>query len=379
MYLYQKDSRYFAQVLDNVESIAAEEIEELGGTNIQTKYRGVSFDATPDALYKITYSAKIPTRIVAPIINFDCHSTKYLYKTAYNIRWEDFLTLKKTFAIFSSVSNSLITHSQYASLCLKDAIVDYFREKYNDRPNIDPKSPDVWLNLYINDNKATISLELTGGSLHRRGYKTNPTEAPMMENLAAAIIRITKWDGSQPLYDPMCGSGTLLAEALLNYCKIPSCYAREKIGLFNLPGFDHKLFDKIKKEISQNTRTLPDGLIGGSDISDYAIKNARANFKNLPGGNKVSLKVSDFRKLDNLENYLIITNPPYGKRLGDEKSVGILMKEFGDFLKNSCKNSNAFVYFGNREMIKKIGLKTSMKLPLKNGGLDGRLTHFKLY
>lgn len=379
MYLYQKSNRYFAQVLDNIEHIASEEIEELGGTNIETKYRGVSFDATPEILYKITYSAKIPTRILAPIINFDCHSTKYLYKTAHGIHWEDFLNLGKTFAIFSSVSNSIITHSQYASLCLKDAIVDYFREKYDRRPNIDPKFPDVWLNLYINNNKATISLELTGGSLHRRGYKTNPTEAPMMENLAAAIIRITKWDGSQRLYDPMCGSGTILAEALLNYCKIPSCYAREKIGLFNLPEFDQKLFSKIKNEISDDMRFLPDGLISGSDISEYAIKNAKLNFKNIPWGNKVSLKVSDFRKINNLENYTIITNPPYGKRLGDEKSVSILMKEFGDFLKNSCKNSNAFVYFGNREMLKKIGLKTSMKLPLKNGGLDGRLTQFKLY
>lgn len=379
MYQFLKTNRYFAVVLDNLEQVAAEELKELGAEEINTKYRGVFFTASKETLYKIVYSSKIPTRILAPIITFDCHSTKYLYKTAKSINWEHFLSLDKTFAIFSSVSNSLISHSQYASLCVKDAIADYFREKYGERPNVKPKTPDVWFNLYIYDNRATISLELTGGSLHRRGYRKNSLEAPIMENLAAGIIRISKWDGETPLYDPFCGSGTILAEALLKFCNIPSCYNRENLGIFYMPDFDPETFNSVKKYSLENIKSLPDNLIFGSDINKIAIQIAKENLMLIPNGEKVNLKVADFSKLKNIENSTIITNPPYGKRLGVKSEVNLLIKSFGDFLKNKCKGSKAFVYFGNRELIKKIGLKTSIKMPLKNGGLDGRLTLYEIH
>ncbi|UOD34362.1 class I SAM-dependent RNA methyltransferase [Deferribacteraceae bacterium V6Fe1] len=379
MYQFLKTNRYFAVVLDNLEQIAAEELEELGAAEINTKYRGVSFTASKETLYKIVYCSKIPTRILAPIITFDCHSTKYLYKTAKSVNWDDFLPIDKTFAIFSSVSNSLITHSQYASLCLKDAIADYFRDKYGERPNVKPKTPDVWFNLYINDNKATISLELTGGSLHRRGYRKNSLEAPMMENLAAGIIRISKWNGETPLYDPFCGSGTILAEALLKVCNIPSCYNRENLGIFYMPDFERKTFNSVKKCSLEDIKPLPINLISGSDIDKRAIQIAKENLRLIPHGEKVKLTVADFSKIKNIENSTIITNPPYGKRLGEKSEVNRLITSFGDFLKNNCKGSKAYVYFGNRELIKKVGLKTSMKMPLKNGGLDGRLTLYEIY
>ncbi|MCB4204170.1 THUMP domain-containing protein [Deferribacterales bacterium Es71-Z0220] len=379
MYKYLKTNRYFAAVLDNLEQVAAEELDELGAAEINTKYRGVSFTASKETLYKIVYCSKIPTRILAPIITFDCHSTKYLYKTAKSIKWDDFLPLNKTFAIFSSVSNSLITHSQYASLCLKDAIADYFRDKYGERPNVKPKTPDVWFNLYINDNKATISLELTGGSLHRRGYRKNSLEAPIMENLAAGIIRISKWNGETNLYDPFCGSGTILAEALLKVCDIPSCYNRENLGIFYMPDFNRNTFDYVRKCSLESIKPLPNNLISGSDIDKRAIQIAKENLKLIPHGDKVKLAVTDFSKIKSIENSTIITNPPYGKRLGEKNEVSRLITSFGDFLKNNCKGSKAFVYFGNRELIKKVGLKTSMKMPLKNGGLDGRLTCYEIY
>jgi len=379
MYQYLKTGKYFAVVLDNLEKIAAEELEELGAFELNTKYRGVSFSASKETLYKIVYSAKIPTRILAPLITFDCHSTKYLYKTARQIKWEDFLSLEKTFAIFASTSNSLITHSQYASLCLKDAIADYFRDKYAKRPDVQPKTPDIWFNLYINNNKATISLELTGGSLHRRGYRKQSKEAPMMENLAAAIVRISGWDGDTKLYDPFCGSGTILAEALLKHCNIPSCYNRENLGLYYMPDFDKSLFEKTKNNLIKGIKQLPKGLIHGSDIDKEAISIARNNLKLIPGGNNVSLNISDFAKINSIDDSTIITNPPYGKRLGEKSEIQKLIKNFGDFLKNRCKGSKAYVYFGNRELIKSVGLKTSMKFPLKNGGLDGRLTYYSIY
>lgn len=379
MYQYQKTETYFAQALDNLENIVADELDEYGACDINTKYRGIFFKADKKTLYKIVYMSKIPTRILAPLISFDCHSTKYLYKTAKSIKWDDFFNVEKTFAIFSAVSNSIISHSQYASLCLKDAIADYFREKYGKRPDVKPKTPDVWFHLYINNNKATISLELTGGSLHRRGYRKNSGQAPMMENLAAGIVRISKWSGETPLYDPMCGSGTILSEALLKYCNIPSCYKRENLGIYYMPEFDESLFMSIKNKIDKNIIPLPENLISGSDINKEAVKNAKENLSNVPNGNNVKINLCDFREIKSLEKYTIITNPPYGKRLGEKSNTEKLIKEFGDFLKNRCTGSKVFVYFGNRELIKKVGLKTSMKLPLKNGGLDGRLVKYEMY
>lgn len=379
MYQYQKTETYFAQALDNLENIVADELDEYGACDINTKYRGIFFKADKKTLYKIVYMAKIPTRILAPLISFDCHSTKYLYKTAKSIKWDDFFNIEKTFAIFSAVSNSIISHSQYASLCLKDAIADYFREKYGKRPDVKPKTPDVWFHLYINNNKATISLELTGGSLHRRGFRKNSGQAPMMENLAAGIVRISKWSGETPLYDPMCGSGTILSEALLKYCNIPSCYKRENLGIYYMPEFDESLFMSIKNKIDKNIIPLPENLISGSDINKEAVKNAKENLSNVPNGNNVKINLCDFREIKSLEKYTIITNPPYGKRLGEKSNTEKLIKEFGDFLKNRCTGSKVFVYFGNRELIKKVGLKTSMKLPLKNGGLDGRLVKYEMY
>lgn len=383
MYQYEKTNIYFAQVLDNLEGIAAEELEEYGASEINTKYRGVFFKADRATLYKIVYMAKVPTRILAPILTFDCHSTKYLYKTAKSIKWDDFFDIHKTFAIFSAVSNSIITHSQYASLCLKDAIADYFREKYKTRPDVRPKTPDVWFHLYINNNKATISLELTGGSLHRRGYRKDGGKAPMMENLAAAIVRIAGFNKKdsvcKPLYDPMCGSGTILAEAVLQYCNIPSCYKRENLGIYYMPDFDENLFKSVKDMLDNNIIPLPDGLISGSDIDREAVKIAKENLLNIPYGDRVKINLCDFKDIKALTDCTIVTNPPYGKRIGEKKSVEKLIKDFGDFLKNRCTNSKAFIYFGNRELIKHVGLKTSMKLPLKNGGLDGRLTKYEIY
>jgi putative N6-adenine-specific DNA methylase len=288
------------------------------------------------------------------------------------------MELSNTFAVFSNVQNSKIKHSQYASLCLKDAIVDTFRDKYGKRPNIDTHYPDIWLNLFIDKNKATIGIETTGGSLHRRGYRKLSVDAPIQETIAASIIEMSGWKGEKKLFDPMCGSGTILCEALMKFCNIPAGYLRKKFGFEFLPDFDKKLWKKVKEDVDLQIRELYDNIIYGSDISEKSINITKTNANLLPGGNKIRLKKNDFRNLENINNSIIITNPPYGLRLS-KNNVEVLMKEFGDFLKQKCKGSDAYIYFGNRELIKKIGLKPSWKKPLKNGGLDGRLVKFELY
>lgn len=379
MLQYQQNPRYFAQVAGGLEELGQVELTELGASEVLEAYRGIYFNADPATLYRINYCSRLVTRVIAPLLTFQCHSTRYLYKTAREIHWQEFFSPEQSFAIFAHVSNSQIRHSQYAAQVLKDAIVDHFRDHTGRRPNVERIAPDLWFNLFIDNDKATIGLDTSGGSLHRRGYHTATIEAPMQETLAAAIIRLSQWDGSQPIYDPMCGSGTLLTEALMHYCRIPSGFLRRHFGFQFAPDFDANLWHSVKTQADQGLRELPPGLIAGSDIASAAVAASRQNLKNLPHGDRVSLQVRDFRSLESLTEQVILCNPPYGIRQGDSTAVSALLKDFGDFLKQKCRLATAFIYFGDRSLIPKIGLKPSWKKPLVNGALDGRLIKLELY
>ncbi|MBU0730049.1 MAG: class I SAM-dependent RNA methyltransferase [Proteobacteria bacterium] len=379
MFNYEKTDRFFAQIANGLEELGAEELASLGALNVTPVFRGIVFEGDRNTLYRVNYQSRLCSRILAPLLTFDCHSTKYLYQTAIKIDWPAILKLEQTFAISAHCESSAITHSQYASLCLKDAIVDQFRELHGSRPNVEKINPDVSIHLHIGNNKATISLDTSGGSLHRRGYRQESVEAPMQETLAAAIVAESKWNGQQPLLDPMCGSGTLLAEALMKFCRIPAGYFRERFGFENMPDFDEKIWDAVTKEADENIQPLPQGLIQGSDISKIAIDSARANLNLLPGGSDIELTKCRFQDIDKVENRVIITNPPYGIRLGQKEEAGQLIGDFGDFLKHKCKGSTAFLYFGDRALLKKIGLKTSFKKPMAAGKLDGVLAKYEMY
>lgn len=379
MYEYQNNNLYFAQIADGIKEPGARELSGLGAHNVSPEYGGIYFNAGSEALYRINYCTRLATRILAPLVSFDCPSAEQLYETAKGTNWTDFISAENTFAIFSNVSNSRITNSHYASLRLKDGIVDSFRGLTGKRPDIDPRNPDIWLNLHIRDDRAVISLDTSGGSLHRRGYRKDAVSAPMQETVAAAIIGYTEWNGDVPLYDPMCGSGTLLCEALMHYCKIPSGIFRERFGFEFLPDFDEALWERVKKDIDGQVRGLPEGLISGSDISSKAIEITKTNILNLPSGDKVKLETLDFRKHKGLENGTIVANPPYGMRMGNRRDLDLLYKSLGDFLKQRCRGSSAFIYFGERGLIKNIGLKPAWKKPLKTGGLDGRLVKYELF
>ncbi|TYB90426.1 MAG: class I SAM-dependent RNA methyltransferase, partial [Kosmotoga sp.] len=298
MYQYQKTNRYFAQTAEGLEELFAEEAEKLGAEDIEKAFKGVFFTCGAETLYKINYFTRIATRIVAPLISFDCHSTRYLYNTVSKIDFSDFMNLDDTFAVFANVAGSIINHSQYAALCVKDAIVDQFRKKYGERPDVNPKTPDIWFHILINNNKAVLSLETSGGSLHRRGYRKNAVEAPMMENVAAAVIDLSGWDGEKPLVDPMCGSGTVLAEALIKHCNIPAGYLRKNFGFMYMPDFDSSVWENIKKSAEEDIKPLNKNLISGYDIDAAAVKFARQNLAALPNGQKVKIQNSDFRDLE---------------------------------------------------------------------------------
>ena len=379
VYLYQKDSRYFGQIADSLKEAGARELAELGAEDVKPEFRGIYFRADKSTLYRINYLTRLLSRCLAPLVSYDCPDTDTLYQRAKQIKWEDFFAPGNTFAVAGNVSDSAISHSKYAALRLKDAVVDRFREKTGRRPDVSVRNPDILLNLYIRNDQAVISLDTSGGALHRRGYREETVAAPMQETVAAAIIRFSQWNGSAPLYDPMCGSGTLLCEALMRYSNIPAGVFRDRFGFESLPDFKGGLWQQVKKEADGHIRQLPPGLIGGSDLSAEAVSAARTNLMGLPYGNNVSIERADFRELPALEEHVIVTNPPYGIRMGGDENLELFYKNLGDFLKQKCKGSVAFVYFGERQYIKNIGLKTSWKKPIKAGGLDGRLVKYELY
>ncbi|MGE5340338.1 MAG: THUMP domain-containing class I SAM-dependent RNA methyltransferase [Candidatus Omnitrophota bacterium] len=382
MFEYLKNNRFFAQTQRRVEPVAREELEELGARNCTEAYCGVYFEAPPGILYKLNYCARTIIRILAPLHYFSCPSENDLYKEAYRVPWADLFSPDQTFAIDSNVSNSYITHSKYAALRLKDAIADYFNQKYGKRPDVDTHHPAIRLNLNIDKNRATISLDTSGDSLHRRGYRVESMAAPMQETLAAAVIRLSGWNGDKPFMDPMCGSGTLLAEALMTFCRIPAGFKRKTFGFFHMPDFDKRTWIRIKNDCDRQIRPCPETLITGFDIDKRAVQAARQNLNELPDGRNVRIHHRDFRDIPGAENHVIVTNPPYGIRLKDnhsEDELHALYKAFGDFLKQKCSGSTAYILCGEKELLKHIGLKISRRIPLYNGPLDARLVTIPIH
>ena len=245
MLLYQTNNTFFAQVPGMMEELCEQELIELGAKNTKVAYRGIYFEADLPAIYKINYTSRTISRILAPLKTFHCRNADAIMKMAKKIEWDKFFSVNHSFAITSNVSRSSITNSLYASQVLKDGIADYFRAKFGKRPDVETVNPDVRFNLFIETDNAVLSLDTSGESLHKRGYRLLAGEAPMQETLAAAIIRLSKWDGEKPLLDCMCGSGTILCEALMHYCRIPAQKLRQKFGFFHLPDFNKSSLGKI--------------------------------------------------------------------------------------------------------------------------------------
>lgn len=379
MYLYQENQTYFAQVAEDIKPLAIVELESLGATNLRPRFRGIAFTATTAVLYAINYNSRLVNRVLAPILYFNCHSDKYLYRRASELHWEDFLSNTNTFAVTATVAQSAIKHSKFAALRLKDAIADYFRARTNQRPSVDTREPDLWINLHIENNQATISIDTSGGSLHRRGYRLNSVAAPMIETLAAALISQIEWDKQTPITDPFCGSGTLLCEAYLQATGTPAGSLRKRFGLEQLPDFDPELWQQMKSDYHERIQSVSHNLISGSDCSATAVEAARKNCALISPGKDIAIKEQDVFDIPAINDKIIISNPPYGIRLENSNDLGKFYRRFGDFLKQRCSGSTAYIYFGDRQYIKKIGLHPSWKKAFNNGGLDGRLAKYVLY
>ncbi|MDL2269400.1 THUMP domain-containing protein [Desulfosarcina sp. OttesenSCG-928-A07] len=370
---------YFAQIADGLEAMGAAELAGLGAIRPHPVRRGIHFTADLESLYRITYCTRLCTRILRPLKSFACPDAKAIYRAAETLDWSRYIGPDGTFAVFASTAGSTVPHSQFAGLTLKDAVADQFRTGFGRRPNVDPNAPDLWINLFVHKNQGTISVDASGGSLHRRGYRTASVDAPMQETVAAAMVQFSGWNGEKPLIDPMCGSGTLVIEAAMAFCRIPAGYLRKEFGFQRFPGYDPGLWKSVKEEADGQIRKLPEGLIVASDKDAAAVSATRENCKAFPSFRAIDVLRRNIHDIQHLAPHVILMNPPYGLRMKDSAPLSDFYRRLGDFLKQHGKGSEAYLYFGDRSLIKQIGLKAEWKKPLRNGGLDGRVVKYALY
>lgn len=380
MFEYSKDNRYFAQIAGSLELIVKEELSKIGATDIEVSRSGCHFTADDKTLYKILLLARTPQRILAPLVKFDCFSTKYLGILTYkDIHWSELFSLEEKFGIITNVKDSVITNSLYAGQVMKDAICNQFRLKTGERPDFSNKEADIIFNLHIDDNKATISLDLTGTSMHKRGYKLNSVKGSIQETIAAALIQLTEWNGENKFIDLMCGAGTFLGEALIHYCRLPNDTIKDNTYIEKLPTFNQKLWDEVKAEIKAEIRALPKSLIFGNDNSPTAVVSTLRNLKNLPLGDRAVIQNRNFKDIQFIRDTTVIINPPFGDTFDDQASLLRLYTELGVFFKEKCTNCQVFVLAGDKKLLDAMKLKPEWLKTIRTGPVDSIFAKYFIY
>ena len=339
-----------AKTIFGLEETLSEELKSIGAKNIKTLQRAVSYTGDNMVLYKSNLHLRTAIRVLVPILKFKANSERELYKGVQTINWEKYLNTNKTFAIDGTTSGEIFTHSKYAALLMKDAIVDKFRDKFDERPSIDTENPDLRINLHINHNNVTISLDSSGSNLGKRGYKLRQVFAPLSEVLASGIILLSGWDKKQDFIDPMCGSGTFSIEAALIAKNIAPGSFR-KFNFENWKDFDRGLWRMLKKEAVSNEIDF-NGKIMGFDVDDEAITISNENSRRAGVNRIVSFEYQDFTNSNKeFSDSHIIMNPPYGERLMEDDEIIPFYKEIGDQLKHNYTNCDAFIFVVIKAML----------------------------
>ncbi len=373
-----EQNKYIAKTSFGLEEILENELRSLGANDLIRYKRAVEFTGNHDILYRANLSLRTCLRILKPLYHFTANNPDQLYKKVKDINWTSFISHNDTIAIDGVVNSEFFTHSKYAALKAKDAIVDQIRDKTGKRPNVELKNPTYRLNVHIEKNNCSILLDSSGESLHRRGYRIKGGIAPLNEVLAAGLLMLSGWDGKSNFVDPMCGSGTLLIEAAMITKNIAPNINREHFGFMSWKDFDKSLFQKIKKDLISKQLPTTFSFIG-NDISNNAIELAKENAKRAGVFDDINFVIGDFKDLEhNLESGIMIINPPYDERIKQE-NINAFYKEFGDTLKNNFTGFDAWVFSANTEALKHLGLRTSRRLQLYNGALETRFYNYKMY
>ena len=366
-----------AKTFQGLENVLADELKAIGAENVETGRRVVSFEGDKAVLYRANFCCRTALRILKPFYKFHADDADQLYEAVKKFDWDKVMTPDRTFSIDSTVFGTDFRHSKFVTYRVKDAIVDYFMEKYERRPSIRLTNADFMFDVHISGNEITLSLDSSGESLHKRGYRVAQTEAPINEVLASGIILMTGWRGESDFVDPMCGSGTFLIEAAMIARNIfPGVY-RNSFAFERWSDFDSELFDEIYNDDSSEREFTHH--IYGSDISPKAIAIAQSNVKSASLTRDITLEVKSIQNITEApEGCIVVTNPPYGERISVE-DMEALYHSIGERLKKVFQGSNAWVIGYKNELFDCIGLKPSVKYPLLNGSLECELRQYVLF
>lgn len=368
-----------AKTFQGLEDVLAEELRDLGALNVEPGKRMVSFEGDLEMLYRANLCCRTALRILKPIYKFIARNTDELYEFTKEFDWGSLMNVNSTFSIDTVAYSDEFTHSRFVTYRVKDAIVDWFKDRYGEdkRPGVRLQDADVMINVHIAGDRVTLSLDSSGESLHKRGYRVAQTEAPINEVLAAGIILKSGWRGDCPLVDPMCGSGTFLIEAALIAANINPGVYRKHFSFEHWRDFDAELFDRLYNDDS-NEREF-EYKIYGADISPKAVEIAQKNIRSAGVGRMIELETKPLSAWDEApENGILITNPPYGERISSEDMDG-LYELIGQKLKNVFKGYHAWIIGYREEYFHRIGLAASMKMPILNGSLECQLREYVIF
>lgn len=372
-----------AKTFKGLEEVLAGELIELGANNVQIERRAVSFTGDKRMLYTANFCLRTASRVLVPIATFKAKKTDEIYEHVKQLDWAQYMTAKTTFQIDATVYSDLFRHSQFITYRVKDAIVDWWMEHGGVRPNVQLTNPDIYLNVHIAGDTVTLSLDSSGESLHKRGYRVANTQAPINEALAAGMLLLAGWKGQSDFYDPMCGSGTLLIEAALIARNIAPGIYRKGFAFEKWANFDADLFEKVYSDDSREREFTHK--IYGSDAGFYAVQTA---IKNVQSANlQRDIEVKQIRvqelKTENgkgkTEGALVMMNPPYGERLSQDKDVLRLYQDIGTTLKHQFCGATAWIISSNEEALKCVGLRPAKRIRLINGDLDCLFNQYVLF
>lgn len=375
----EKNFLMVAKTLYGLEDLLAKELRELGASEIEKGVRNVSFKGDTGFMYKANLCCRTAVKILKPISSFNVFDQEQLYQKIYDIPWENYMDSRGTLSVESTVFSKRFSHSKYIALKTKDAIVDRFRDRVGHRPDIDRYHASLHVHLHIDRQIATVSLNSSGPSLHRRGYRVAPVAAPISEVLAAGIIMLSGWSGQCDLMDPMCGGGTIPIEAAMIACNIPANINRPEFGFEHWPDFDPDLYELIRNSALKRVKEFH-FKIYARDRDPLAIRKTKSNVAEASLEEFIDIEQVDFMnsRKPSERNLLVLMNPPYDQRLSIE-DVSAFYGQIGTTLKHGYPGSEAWLFAANETALKSIGLKPKKKIKLFNGKLEAKLVGFSLF
>lgn len=369
-----------AQTMYGLEDLLVAELEELGAVDVEKHNRAVVFQGDEACMYRANLCLRTALRVLVPVKSFVVEHEEDLYYGIKRIQWENFMDVDDTLSVHCTLHSERFNHSQFLALKAKDAIVDRFREHYGRRPNVDLDEPTLRIHLHIHGDNCLVSLDSSGGSLHKRGYRDHTNLAPMNEVLAAGLVLLSGWDPTTPFVDPMCGSGTILIEAAMIAGNIPAGIHRPKFGFQGWKDFRPELWAQVLQEATDTIDRGERPMITGGEISPHVARKAESNIASAGLKNRIRIVNTPFQDLEAPSDHgTMILNPPYGERMDQDEDIDGVYKMIGDTLKNNWAGWTAWMITSNMEAAKHVRLTPKPKIRVFNGPLDCRFLRYELY